>query len=49
MRQVARKTRTQLDGEFRLADKSDEFPTENIVRQMGWIEEVKRRYLEGSG
>ncbi|NOD90582.1 MULTISPECIES: hypothetical protein [unclassified Ruegeria] len=46
MRQVARKMKTQLDGEFRHANKSDVVAIENAVREMGRMEEVKRRYLE---
>ena len=37
------------DSEFRYADKSDEFAIENAVRDMGRMEEAKRRYLEGKG
>ena len=37
------------DSEFRYADKSDEFAIENAVREMGRLEEAKRRYLEGKG
>ncbi|MEM6658442.1 MAG: hypothetical protein AAF625_10165 [Pseudomonadota bacterium] len=47
MRQVARKMKTQLDGDFLVADKSDEVAIENAVRELGRIEEAKRRYLEG--
>ena len=35
------------DSEFRYADKSDEVAIENAVRDMGRMEEAKRRYLEG--
>ena len=35
------------DSEFRYADKSDEVAIENTVREMGRMEEAKRRYLEG--
>ena len=35
------------DSEFRYADKSDEVAIENAVREMGRMEEAKRRYLEG--
>jgi len=35
------------DSEFRYADKSDEIAIENAVREMGRMEEAKRRYLEG--
>lgn len=34
------------DSEFRYADKSDEVAIENAVRDMGRMEEAKRRYLE---
>ena len=34
------------DSEFRYADKSDEVAIEAAVREMGRMEEVKRRYLE---
>ena len=37
------------DSEFRYADKSDEVAIENAVREMGRMEEAKRRYLEGEG
>jgi len=37
------------DSEFRYADKSDEVAIENAVREMGRMEEAKRRYLEGRG
>jgi len=37
------------DSEFRYADKSDEAAIENAVREMGRMEEAKRRYLEGKG
>ncbi len=37
------------DSEFRYADKSDEVAIENAVRDMGRMEEAKRRYLEGKG
>ncbi len=37
------------DSEFRYADKSDEVAIENAVREMGRMEEAKRRYLEGKG
>ena len=35
------------DSEFRYADKSDEVAIENAVRDMGRMEEAKRRYLAG--
>jgi len=35
------------DSEFRYADKSDEVAIENAVRDMGRMEEAKRRYLGG--
>ncbi|SLN53835.1 hypothetical protein PEL8287_02861 [Roseovarius litorisediminis] len=37
------------DSEFRYADKSDEVAIETAVREMGRMEEAKRRYLEGKG
>ncbi|QBF33167.1 ATP-binding protein [Thalassococcus sp. S3] len=37
------------DSEFRYADKSDEVAIEDAVRDMGRMEEAKRRYLEGKG
>ena len=37
------------DSEFRYADKSDEVAIENAVREMGRMEEAKKRYLEGKG
>ena len=37
------------DSEFRYADKSDEVAIENAVRDMGRMEEAKRRYLESKG
>ncbi|MFV2034048.1 MAG: ATP-binding protein [Halocynthiibacter sp.] len=37
------------DSEFRYADKSDEVAIENAVRDMGRMEEAKRRYLAGKG
>jgi hypothetical protein len=35
------------DSEFRYADKSDEAAISAAVREMGRMEEAKRRYLEG--
>ncbi len=35
------------DSEFRYADKSDEVAIENAVRDMGRMEEARRRYAEG--
>jgi len=37
------------DSEFRYADKSDEVAIENAVREMGRMEEAKRRYLDSKG
>ncbi|MEM7597772.1 MAG: ATP-binding protein [Pseudomonadota bacterium] len=37
------------DSEFRYADKSDEAAISDAVRDMGRMEEAKRRYLEGKG
>ena len=36
------------DSEFRYADKSDEVAIENAVREMGRMEEAKKRFLEGN-
>jgi hypothetical protein len=37
------------DSEFRYADKSDEVAIDAAVREMGRMEEAKRRYLEERG
>jgi len=37
------------DSEFRYADKSDEVAIENAVREMGRMEEARRRYMERKG
>jgi len=37
------------DSEFRYAEKSDEVAIENAVRDMGRMEEARRRYLESKG
>ncbi len=37
------------DSEFRYADKSDEAAIESAVREMGRMEEARRRYAEGKG
>ncbi|OCC02365.1 AAA family ATPase [Labrys sp. WJW] len=37
------------DSEFRYADKSDEAAIDNAVREMGRMEEAKKRYLEQRG
>ena len=37
------------DSEFRYADKSDEVAISNAVRDMGRMEQAKRRYLAGKG
>ncbi len=35
------------DSEFRYADKSDEVAIENAVREMGRMDEARRRYMSG--
>ena len=37
------------DSEFRYADKSDEVAIENAVREMGRMEEARRRYAASKG
>ena len=44
---VVQEINRYADSEFRYADKSDEVAIENAVRDMGRMEEAKRRYLEG--
>jgi len=46
---VTQEINRYADSEFRYADKSDEVAIENAVREMGRMEEAKRRYLEGKG
>nr|WP_319948578.1 ATP-binding protein [uncultured Shimia sp.] len=46
---VVQEINRYADSEFRYADKSDEVAIENAVRDMGRMEEAKRRYLEGRG
>jgi hypothetical protein len=46
---VVQEVNRYADSEFRYADKSDEVAIENAVRDMGRMEEAKRRYLEGKG
>ncbi|SPH24503.1 hypothetical protein DEA8626_03555 [Defluviimonas aquaemixtae] len=46
---VVQEINRYADSEFRYADKSDEVAIENAVREMGRMEEAKRRYLEGKG
>ena len=46
---VVQEINRYADSEFRYADKSDEVAIENAVRDMGRMEEAKRRYLEGKG
>ncbi len=43
---VVQEINRYADSEFRYADKSDEVAIENAVRDMGRMEEAKRRYLE---
>ncbi len=49
MRQMAGKMKTQLDGAFGHADKSDEVAIENAVREMGRMEEAEQWCFEGKG
>ncbi len=44
---VVQEINRYADSEFRYADKSDEVAIENAVRDMGRMEEAKRRYLAG--
>ena len=44
---VVQEINRYADSEFRYADKSDEVAIEATVRDMGRMEEAKRRYLEG--
>ncbi len=44
---VVQEINRYADSEFRYADKSDEVAIENAVREMGRMEEAKKRYLEG--
>ena len=46
---VVQEINRYADSEFRYADKSDEVAIEGMVRDFGWQEEAKRRYLEGKG
>ncbi|MDH5529583.1 MAG: AAA family ATPase, partial [Paracoccaceae bacterium] len=46
---VVQEINRYADSEFRYADKSDEVAIETAVREMGRMEEAKRRYLEGKG
>jgi len=44
---VVQEINRYADSEFRYADKSDEVAIETAVRDMGRMEEAKRRFLEG--
>ena len=44
---VLQEVNRYADSEFRYADKSDEVAIDNAVRDMGRMEEAKRRYLAG--
>ncbi len=44
---VVQEINRYADSEFRYADKSDEVAIENAVRDMGRMEEAKKRYLKG--
>jgi energy-coupling factor transporter ATP-binding protein EcfA2 len=46
---VVQEINRYAESEFRYADKSDEVAIENAVRDMGRMEEAKRRYLRGKG
>lgn len=46
---VVQEINRYADSEFRYADKSDEVAIENAVRDMGRMEEAKKRYLGGQG
>ncbi|SFI97934.1 AAA family ATPase [Jannaschia pohangensis] len=46
---VLQEVNRYADSEFRYADKSDEVAIDNAVRDMGRMEEAKRRYLAGKG
>ncbi|MEL6585425.1 MAG: AAA family ATPase, partial [Pseudomonadota bacterium] len=46
---VIQEVNRYADSEFRYADKSDEVAIETAVRDMGRMDEAKRRYLEGKG
>ncbi|SEQ35727.1 AAA family ATPase [Thalassovita taeanensis] len=46
---VVQEINRYADSEFRYADKSDEAAIEAAVRDMGRMDEAKRRYLEGRG
>jgi hypothetical protein len=46
---VVQEINRYADSEFRYADKSDEIAITGMVREMGRMEEAKKRYLEGKG
>lgn len=46
---VVQEINRYADSEFRYADKSDEVAIAGMVRDMGRMEEAKKRYLEGKG
>ena len=46
---VVQEINRYADSEFRYADKSDEVAIDTAVRDMGRMEEAKRRYLTGKG
>ncbi|WP_135501628.1 AAA family ATPase [Roseovarius aestuariivivens] len=46
---VVQEINRYADSEFRYADSSDEAAIETAVREMGRMEEAKKRYLEGKG
>ena len=46
---VVQEINRYADSEFRYADKSDEVAVDGMVREMGRMEEARRRYGEGKG
>jgi hypothetical protein len=46
---VVQEINRYADSEFRYADKSDEIAITGMVREMGRMEEAKKRYLGGKG
>jgi hypothetical protein len=46
---VVQEINRYADSEFRYADKSDEVAIDAMVRDMGRMEEAKRRYVGGKG
>jgi hypothetical protein len=46
---VVQEINRYADSEFRYADKSDEVAIDAMVRDMGRMDEAKRRYVGGKG